>query len=284
MRSYAVTHPRGSVIPSRAVGWDQLAYASQGVMTVHTSNGAWVVPAHRAIWIPSGTEHRIEMYGRVSMRTLYLTALLTRRLPRGCRAISVSPLLRELVLHAARLGVLHGTAPTEARLARVIADQLETLPAAPLQLPMPRDPRARKAAELLSHGPGEPRALEKAARIACASRRTLERLFRFETHMTLGRWRQRLRLIEALRLLAAGQAVTSVAFDVGYRSPSSFISAFRRELGTTPTKYFAGRKAWVAPGKGWRRHPDSNRGIRVLQTLALPLGYAAPKNLKGEEL
>ena len=25
----------------------------------------------------------------------------------------------------------------------------------------------------------------------------------------------------------------------------------------------------------WRRHPDSNRGIRVLQTRALPLGYIA---------
>ena len=25
----------------------------------------------------------------------------------------------------------------------------------------------------------------------------------------------------------------------------------------------------------WRRHPDLNRGIRVLQTLALPLGYSA---------
>ncbi len=25
----------------------------------------------------------------------------------------------------------------------------------------------------------------------------------------------------------------------------------------------------------WRRHPDLNRGIRVLQTLALPLGYGA---------
>ncbi len=25
----------------------------------------------------------------------------------------------------------------------------------------------------------------------------------------------------------------------------------------------------------WRRHPDSNRGIKVLQTLALPLGYGA---------
>ncbi len=25
----------------------------------------------------------------------------------------------------------------------------------------------------------------------------------------------------------------------------------------------------------WRRHPDLNRGIAVLQTAALPLGYAA---------
>ena len=34
----------------------------------------------------------------------------------------------------------------------------------------------------------------------------------------------------------------------------------------------------------WRRHPDSNRGIRVLQTLALPLGYAASKDLWGGDL
>ena len=25
----------------------------------------------------------------------------------------------------------------------------------------------------------------------------------------------------------------------------------------------------------WRRHPDLNRGIKVLQTLTLPLGYSA---------
>ena len=27
----------------------------------------------------------------------------------------------------------------------------------------------------------------------------------------------------------------------------------------------------------WRRYPDLNRGVRVLQTLALPLGYSAKK-------
>ena len=56
--------------------------------------------------------------------------------------------------------------------------------------------------------------------------------------MTLGRWRQRSRLVEALRRLAAGQAVTRVALDVGYCSPSAFIVAFRREMGTTPRRYF----------------------------------------------
>ena len=28
-------------------------------------------------------------------------------------------------------------------------------------------------------------------------------------------------------------------------------------------------------GENWRRHPDSNWGITILQTVALPLGYAA---------
>jgi AraC-like DNA-binding protein len=106
---------------------------------------------------------------------------------------------------------------------------------------MPRDPRARQAAELLRRRPGDSRALEKTAREAGASKLTLERLFRAETHMTLGRWRQRSRLIEALRRLAAGHAVTRVALEVGYESPSAFVAAFRRELGTTPGRYFARR-------------------------------------------
>ena len=31
----------------------------------------------------------------------------------------------------------------------------------------------------------------------------------------------------------------------------------------------------ATPARSWRRQPDSNRWIKVLQTLALPLGYAA---------
>ena len=240
VRSYAATHPPNVGMPSRSYAdWDLLAYASRGVMSVVTSQGTWVVPPHRAVWIPAGVVHSMQMSGRVAVRTLFFRPRLHgRRLPRTCRAITVSPLVRELLLHASRRNTLRRDVPADRRLAQVILDQLETLPAEPLQLPMPNDPRARKAAELLQADPGEPRSLALAARTTGASKRTLERLFLSETHMTLGHWRQRLRFVEALRLLAKGQAVTRVALDVGYQSPSAFISAFKRELGTTPGRYF----------------------------------------------
>jgi AraC-like DNA-binding protein len=241
VRCWATTHPSGAVIPRRTYDWDQLVYASQGVMSVHTSRGTWVVPAHRAVWIPAGVEHRIQMSGRVSVRSLFFVAGFARRMPRECLAVNVSPLVRELVLHTIRVGMLRATEPQEERLAQVILDHLETLPEMPLQLPMPRDPRAREMAERLCASPGEGRSLDELAYGVGASKRTLERLFLRETAMTLGRWRQRLQLIEALRQLAAGRAVTGVALAVGYDSPSAFITAFRRELGTTPGRYFRSR-------------------------------------------
>jgi len=239
VRTYAVTHPSGLDIPShRSPAWDQLTYASQGVMSVHTADGTWVVPPHRAVWIPRSVEHAVEMSGRVSLRTLYFAADFSRRMPRQCQAVNVSPLLRELILQTARLGLLWRHVPEQARLARVVLDQLQALPQVPLQLPAPRDRRARRAIDLLTAPADEPISLADAARRAGASKRTLERLFRSETHMTLGRWRQRLRFVQALRLLAAGHAVTRVALEVGYQSPSAFVSAFRRQLGTTPGRYF----------------------------------------------
>lgn len=65
---------------------------------------------------------------------------------------------------------------------------------------------------------------------------TIERLFKSETGLGFGKWRQQLRLGHALRLLAAGEAVTNVALEVGYYS--AFISAFRMTFGQTPGQYF----------------------------------------------
>jgi len=64
-------------------------------------------------------------------------------------------------------------------------------------------------------------------------------LFQTETEMTFGKWRQQLRMLHALRLLAGGESVTTAALEVGYDSTSAFISAFKSAVGTTPGRYYA---------------------------------------------
>ena len=240
VRSLGQGFSGGSTLPPHSHDWGQLVYACEGVMTVHTEAGTWVVPPTRAVWIPPGVEHSIEMSGWVAMRTLYLEPHFADGVcPERCAVVQVPPLLRELILHAVATGPLAADEPTQARLAAILLDQLQALPAVPLELPLPADARARRVADRIAAAPDQQVTLDALARGSGASRRTLERLFRAETGMSLGRWRQQARLLHALRLLAAGRSVGEVAWGVGYESPSAFIAMFRCALGTTPSRYYA---------------------------------------------
>jgi AraC-like DNA-binding protein len=228
----------GHAIPEHFHPEDQLVYACRGVMTVRTSEGSWVVPARRAVWIPSKIPHSIAMSGTVSMRTIYFRARLVRRLPRTCCVVNVSPVLQELILHACTYPSLNRRSKVQAHLIAVIVDQLGMVRAIPLQLPSPSDSRAVRVAEALQRDPSERRSLEAVCRQAGASKRTIERLFQIETRLTLGKWRQQLRLLRSLQLLAAGEKITHAALEAGYSTPSAFIARFRKILGTTPGRYF----------------------------------------------
>jgi AraC-like DNA-binding protein len=77
----------------------------------------------------------------------------------------------------------------------------------------------------------------------------VQRLFLGETKMTFGKWRQQLRLLHAMQTLAAGEKVTAAALEAGYNSTSAFISMFRKQMGTTPTRYLkSGIEAGENPG------------------------------------
>lgn len=215
-------------------GWHQLVYAASGALSVETGTEVRVVPPHRAMWLPDGWTARVVMHGRVALRTLYLSG--ASRLPPGPRAVDVAPLLRELILQAVHDCPLVRDCAEHRRLVDVLGDRLVRAPAAPELLPLPADPRAVVLADALRADPAGATPLRRLATGTGAGQRTLERLFLAETGMTISRWRQRLRLLRAMELLAGGESVTAVAAAVGYSTPSAFTAMYRAHLGTTPSR------------------------------------------------
>ncbi len=238
VRSLSVRLPSKHIIRTHKHDWHQLIYATRGVVTVETPAGTWVVPSHRAVWIPAKFEHSLKTTGNVWMRTLYFRPDLARHPSTPCCVVDVAPLLRELILESARLGMLLDNVPEHARLAAVLFDQIVHRNETELKIIFPSDARARRVVEKVRENLSTVQPISLLARGCGASPRTIERLFRQETGLTFGRWVQLVKTLHALERIAAGDSVAAAGLAVGYDNTSAFIAMFRRVLGTTPGKYF----------------------------------------------
>jgi AraC-like DNA-binding protein len=235
VRCLAATYYGGFHVKPHRHSWGQLIYAAAGVMRVRAVGMLWIVPPARAIWVPAGTEHEIHGLGDFAMRTLYFPTEPVAQLPGECCAIDVTPLLRELVLETVeRCPIDEDDAPAM-RLARVTIDRIAEARMLPLQLPLPRDPRALRLAARLREEPASQANLAELARAAGASPRTVQRLFLSETGLPFAQWRQRLRLLHGATVLGAGKSVTEAALEAGYSGTSAFTAAFRKHFGFTPS-------------------------------------------------
>ena len=232
-RALSTTYSNGSVLHPHRHASHQVLFASSGAMTV--TGDSWMTPP-RAVLIPAGVSHAVRMWGDVAMRSLYfpVSAPAPAFNIEVCRVISVGPLLRELILRVAELGALDSREPAEARVMAVLMDELAAARIEPLLLLLPADERALRAAHHILTSPAAGTTTDAVARRSGLSARTLERLFRAETGMSFGLWRQKARLLESVRVLAQGGSVTDAALDSGYSSVSAYIAAFKQTFGCTP--------------------------------------------------
>jgi AraC-like DNA-binding protein len=227
----------GETFRPHAHDWAQFTYSADGVLTVGTDEGRFTAPPAMAVWIPPNVTHEIRTVGAAKFRSLYIASDRAVGMPERCAVLSVDPLLRQLVLEAVALPREWDEEGPPGRLMAVVLDRIRAAERARLDLPLPLDGRLRRVTDALLRDPADRRDLDAFARDVGASSRTLARLFKTETGMTFGEWRQRRVLVAALERLADGSPVTGVALDLGYESPSAFIAMFKRVLGETPSRY-----------------------------------------------
>jgi AraC-like DNA-binding protein/quercetin dioxygenase-like cupin family protein len=231
---------------TREVDWHhhlrgQLFCVESGLMHVRTAHGSWLLPPHRAGWIPPGEPHKVSISGVTGGWSLLVA-------PRACAGLPRRPCvmgLNELMLALVRRAVLWSDEPVlgtaQKRLAAVLLEEIRSAPREPLHLPMPGDRRLLRVAQAILKCPDDTRTLEQWADWAGLSARSLSRLFLAETALSFAQWRQQARLTLALEMLAKEVPVAEIADALGYATPSNFIAMFRRSFGDTPSRYFTRR-------------------------------------------
>lgn len=219
----------------------QLLYSVRGVLNCEVEDGVWIVPPQCAVWIPGDLSHSVWGSGETECYCLFLEPTAASGLLRNCCTISVSPLLRELLLRVAGFPELYALGSREDRLIATLLDELVTAPVEDLHLPMPRDPRLRHLAELLLIDPTDKTSKSNWAVRIGMSERSMSRLLMQEVGMSFGRWRRQLHVILALQRLTKGESVQTVALDLGYENASGFITMFRKAVGKPPARYLSER-------------------------------------------
>lgn len=96
--------------------------------------------------------------------------------------------------------------------------------------------RLRLIDQRLSDDPAAP-TLEDMARLCNISVRQLTRGFRVSRGCSIGDYIEQRRMEMAKRLLVQGESVKTIAFTMGFASPSSFTFAFRRSVGISPSQF-----------------------------------------------
>jgi len=215
----------------------QLLYATRGVVVLSTPDGAWVAPPERAIWTPGGCSHSVRMVGAVSTRSVLIEPEAYGSLGDSAKVIQVSALLRALLESACDIEAEYDEAGRDGMVMALLLTELRRAPTVPLAVPFPKRADMARRCQLFLEQPTPHDTIDLWASELGMGRRAFTRAFRQETGISFGMWRQQACLLIALPRLAAGEAVTTIALDLGYESPAAFTTMFRRLVGVAPSHY-----------------------------------------------
>src|SRR5690349_10660582 len=222
--------PARRYFPEHSHDWNQLVHAISGVLTVTVEGSCFAISPEQAVWLPSGTHHRVGSLLGSEFRSLWIAEDAGAGVAEASTVFRVSPLLRALIIEAAEIQGRDDASGYPDRVTGMILDQLRRAEPIPAALPWPQQGALLKLCETLYADPSDARSVEEWGKLLGMSGRTLARRFEEEVGMSLRSWRRRLRLFKAIELLAGDRSITEIAMELGYGSSSAFTYAFRMEM------------------------------------------------------
>ena len=215
----------------------QLISVDQGPLWVDVGACAWYLLAGDMVCIPAERLHTVHSVAKVAYTSLFFDPTWGQHLALQAFVATPGTAFRNLLVEAGQLQSEYSLASPEFRLSLQLIRSIAQLEQSKLVLPLPTDRALRILAQQVIQDAHIQHSVAELAVSVGLCARTLERRFQAQTGFTFGFWRQRLITKLALTRLRAGNAVTTIAYDMGYSSPASFSTMFKRQTGYSPRHY-----------------------------------------------
>jgi AraC-like DNA-binding protein/mannose-6-phosphate isomerase-like protein (cupin superfamily) len=219
----------------------QLIYVEKGFQYLHVAGRIYLLPQNHAAWIPSNLSHRTTAVSEdINLRTIFYSVTEENNFYDKLRIFSVPPVLREIISYSSKWSKKEVYSVEEEAFLNAIFVELPSFfkDAIALNVVIPNDESLLQISNFIIDNISNDLQVSTIAENNNMSLRSLERVFKKETTITISKYIQFVRIIKGVELLSTGKyTVSQVAYLVGYKSIQAFSASFFQILNKRPNEF-----------------------------------------------
>ncbi|WP_333864618.1 AraC family transcriptional regulator [Sphingobacterium sp.] len=219
----------------------QLIYVEQGFQYLTVEGKMYLLPQNHVAWIPSGALHKTNSHSEsIKLMVIFFDVSREDQFFQHVQIFSAPKVLREMILYTEKWSKLTEENEHEKIFLTALMNELPYFCTQLLQLEitLPHENRLQTVLNHLHDHYTEAITMDEIAMLSNLSLRTIERLFKKETGMTLAKYQQLLRIIKSLELLSTKQfTISQIAYKVGYKSVQAFTNSFYAVMKYRPSAF-----------------------------------------------
>jgi AraC-like DNA-binding protein len=208
----------------------QLTYVEEGYQYFHIDQKIYLVPKNHVIWIPSGVKHRITSEAKtVNLMLILFSSVVQTPFFDMVHVFSAPPVLREMLLYASKWNKLAIEDEEQNIFLKAV---LKSLPnfcenSNSLEIPVPTNERLIPVCNYINANYQYNFSIDDVAKLGSMSVRSLQRIFKNETGITLQKYHQLIRILKSIELIDNKQyTLSEIAFKIGYKSLAAFTASY----------------------------------------------------------
>ncbi|MGO1244979.1 MAG: AraC family transcriptional regulator [Sphingobacterium sp.] len=219
----------------------QLIYVESGFQYLTVNEKVYLLPQKHAAWIPPNAVHKTNSHSeKIKLMVMFFDVNKDDLFYHQVSVFSVSPVLKEMIKYAEKWSKNTAEDVDENIFLSALYNELPNFVADAIQLhiSLPEDKRLTNAIKYLNNNYKKDIKIEELSEIASLSLRSIERIFKKETGLTLSKYQQMLRIIKSLELLSTNKwTISEIAYKVGYKSLQAYTNSFRSVMQYRPTDF-----------------------------------------------